>query len=141
MVNAIFAFPHSPTSSSLPFYGSHISAGFPSPADDFIEKTLDLNTYLVQHPAATFFVRVSGDSMVNAGIFDGDLLIVDRSLEPISGKIVVAAIHGELTVKRLIRKNNQFFLQPENLNYPVIEIKEEENMHIWGVVTSVIHAV
>jgi DNA polymerase V len=85
----------------LPLYANKISAGFPSPADDYIEMKLDLNTHLIKHPAATFFVRVSGDSMLNAGINSGDLLIVDRSIEPVDGKIVIVALNGELTVKRL----------------------------------------
>lgn len=124
----------------LPLYGSKVSAGFPSPADDHIERTLDLNIHLIRHPSATFFVRASGQSMIGAGIHNNDILVVDRSVEPIHGKIVIAAIQGELTVKRLIKKNNILYLMPENDNYPPIEVKPEQEIFIWGVVTYVIHA-
>lgn len=123
----------------LPLYSSKVSAGFPSPADDYMECKLDLNTHLIQHPSATFFVKASGDSMKNAGIFSGDMLIVDRSIEATHGKIVIAAIDGELTVKRLVRLQNRVQLLPENPNYPPIDITAEQDMVIWGVVTHVIH--
>jgi len=123
----------------LPIFATKISAGFPSPADDYMEGKLDLNKYLIKHPAASFFIRVIGDSMINAGIFDGDLLIVDRSLEALSGKIVIAVIDGDLTVKRLLKKQNKIYLAAENPNYSDIEIKDESSLHIWGVVTNVIH--
>jgi DNA polymerase V len=123
----------------LPIFATRISAGFPSPADDYMEGKLDLNKYLIKHPAASFFIRVIGDSMINAGIFDGDLLIVDRSLEALSGKIVIAVIDGDLTVKRLLKKQDKIFLAAENPNYSDIEIKDESSLHIWGVVTNVIH--
>lgn len=122
----------------FPLYVNKISAGFPSPADDYIEQRLDLNLHLIKHPAATFFLRVSGDSMINAGIYSGDLLIVDKSLEPIDGKIIIAALDGELTVKRLYKKNQQIKLIAENPLYPAIEIREQD-LIIWGVVTFVIH--
>ncbi len=122
----------------LPLYANKISAGFPSPADDYIEMKLDLNSHLIRHPAATFFVRVSGDSMQNAGIHSGDLLIVDRSIEPGDGKIVIVALNGELTVKRLSKKHNQIKLLAENPAYPAITIVEQD-LIIWGVVTYVIH--
>ncbi len=124
----------------LPLYGSHVSAGFPSPADDHIEAQLNLNTHLIKNPASTFFVRASGDSMKNAGIYTGDILIVDRSIEPVDDKVVVVAIDGELTVKRLKIKNNNIYFMPENPDFKPIVVKELQDVHIWGVVTNVIHA-
>lgn len=125
----------------LPLYSNKVSAGFPSPADDFIEKTLDLNDLLIKHPQATFFVRVSGNSMVNAGIRDGDILVVDKSLEPKEGKIVIANVEGEFVLKRIRKKNGKLYLFPENLDYNPIEIKEDMDCEIWGVVTYVIHPI
>lgn len=125
----------------LPLYSSRVPAGFPSPADDYLEDTLDLNEHLVRHPAATFLVRVSGESMLGAGIHPDDVLVVDRSLEPVDGKIVIAVLDGELTVKRFRRLGERVQLHPENPAYPVIEINEEQDFRIWGVVTSVIHKV
>ena len=125
----------------LPFYQDLISAGFPSPAQNDSEETLDLNELLVQHPSATFFLRVTGVSMINAGIHHDDILVVDRSLEPAHGKIVIASINGELTVKRLYRSGNQVKLVAENEAYAPIDITEEMDLRIWGVVTSVIHSV
>lgn len=124
---------------ALPLYGSTVQAGFPSPADDYIECQLDLNEHLIHHPAATFFVRASGNSMINAGIHPGDLLIVDRSLEAAHDKIIIAALNGELTVKRLYRKGGQVKLLPENTSYKAIDITDNQDMVIWGVVTHVIH--
>jgi DNA polymerase V len=126
---------------ALPLHITWIPAGFPSPADDYIDKKLDLNEYLIKHPAATFFVRVSGDSMICAGIDNSDILIVDRAVEPTHNKIIVAVLDGEFTVKRFKIKGNRVFLVPENDKYPVIEIKEGMNFEIWGVVTNVIHQV
>jgi DNA polymerase V len=123
----------------LPQYMVPVTAGYPSPAEDFIENKLDLNQHLIQHPAATFFVRVSGDSMTGAGIHSGDLLIVDCSLEPAPGKVVIAVINGEHTVKRLTREGDRIFLMAENADYPPIEVSELEELHIWGVVTCVMH--
>ncbi len=125
----------------LPIYGAKIAAGFPSPADDYIEGSLDLNEHLIQHPAATFFVRVSGLSMIDAGMYPDDILIVDKSIEPIHGKIVIAAIDGELTVKRLYKKNGIIRLMPENENFTPIDLESETDLIIWGVVTNVIHSV
>jgi DNA polymerase V len=125
----------------LPLYRSKVQAGFPSPADDFMEAKLDLNHYLIKHPAATFLVRATGDSMLGASIHEGDLLVVDRSLDPTDGKIVIAAIDGQLTVKRLNIKNNKQWLTPENPSFPKIEINPETGAYIWGVVTNVIHSV
>lgn len=125
----------------LPFYSSAVQAGFPSPADDYIEGKLDLNKHLIKHPTATFFVRATGKSMIKAGIHPDDILIVDRSLEAKDGKIVIAALNGELTVKRLSKRGNQIFLLPENDGFSPIEIQEESDLLIWGVVTNVIHRV
>lgn len=126
----------------LPLYESKVQAGLPTSADDSLEKQVDLNEYLIKHPASTFLVRVSGDSMINAGIHENDILIVDRMLEPVHGKIVIAAIDGQLTVKRL-HKNEQgkCVLMPENPAFQPIEVAEESQVHILGVVTNVIHAV
>ena len=123
----------------LPIYGHKVSAGFPSPADDYIEGQLDLNEHLISHKEATFFLRVSGDSMIDAGIQSGDLLVVDRSVEPRNNKIVIAAVDGELTVKRLSIKRGKTWLMPENVDFHPIEVKDEQDMVVWGVVTSVIH--
>lgn len=125
------------TKLALPLFES-VRAGFPSPAEDHIEKSLDLNEFLVRHPQATFFVRVCGNSMAGAGINDKDILIVDRSLEPTHGKIVIAILDGELTVKRLHRKDGVIQLVPENPNFKPIQIKKESDLQIWGVVTNVI---
>ena len=124
---------------SLPYFEGGVAAGFPSPADDYLEKALDLHELLVDHPAATFFVRVEGDSMKDAGMQSGDILIVDRSLAPESGKIVVALLNGEFTVKRLLRKGEKLFLLPENSRYPSIEVTDGSDFQVWGVVTYVIH--
>jgi len=125
----------------LPLFTGKVAAGFPSPADDYIEKNLDLNELLVQKPAATFFVRAQGESMLGAGIHPNDILVVDRSLEPVAGKIVICALNGELTVKRLERENRQWTLKAENPDYADIAIHEDLELVIWGVVTNVIHAV
>ena len=128
-----------PTPWPLPLFSGKVAAGFPSPADDYVEKTLDLNELLVQRPAATFFVRAQGESMLGAGIHPNDILVVDRSIEPVPGKIVICALNGELTVKRLERDNEQWQLKAENPAYPDIVIYEAFELVIWGVVTSVIH--
>jgi DNA polymerase V len=124
----------------VPLFSGKVAAGFPSPADDYIEKTLDLNELLVQKPAATFFVRAQGDSMLGAGIHSNDILVVDRSLEPISGKIVICALNDELTVKRLQNYNGMIVLAAENPDYADILVTAETDLVIWGVVTNVIHA-
>jgi DNA polymerase V len=123
----------------LPLFAVPVKAGFPSPAEDYLEQNLDLNEYLIQHPAATFFVRVDGESMRGAGIQKGDILIVDRSLEPSHGKIVIAVINGEFTVKRLRLHQDKVFLEPENPHFSPIEINPNWDFQIWGVVTYVIH--
>lgn len=124
-----------------PLFTSSISAGFPSPADDFVDKKLDLNEHLIRHPAATFFVRVDGDSMVDAGIHPGDLIIVDRSLHAKDRQIIVAVLHGEFTIKRLCLNEQGAILVPENPLYPSIVIEPDADFQVWGVVTYVIHHV
>lgn len=126
---------------SRPLYLATVAAGFPSPADDFIDKTLDLNEYLIDHPEATFFVRVYGDSMRDAGLASGDVLVVDRALDPVHNRIVIAALDGELTVKRIRKQGGRLFLAPEHPDYAVIEVTEETSFQVWGVVTYVIHKV
>ncbi len=125
----------------LPLYLSQIKAGFPSAADDYLDKNLDLNEHLIKHPTSTFFVKVKGDSMIGAGIHSGDMLIVDRSQEAKHGKIIVAIINGEFTVKRLQKKNEMVYLMPENPNYKPIEVVKGMDFEIWGVVLHVIHSV
>jgi DNA polymerase V len=124
---------------SLPLFTGKVAAGFPSPADDYIEKTLDLNELLVKKPAATFFARAQGESMLGAGIHPNDILIVDRSLEPAPGKIVICALNGAMTVKRLLRRNGCWVLAAENSAYADIDLHEDLELVIWGVATAVIH--
>jgi DNA polymerase V len=123
----------------LPLFLSRISAGFPSPADDYMEGKLSLDEHFVQRPEATFFLRVQGDSMIGAGVHNGDLLIVDKSLKAQHNSIVIAEIHGELTVKRLHHQGNVVLLLAENPAYRPIAITEESQLVIWGVVTNVVH--
>ena len=130
----------SPNTLLLPLYTSRIAAGFPSPADDHLEAPLDLNEHLIKHPASTFVVKVDGDSMIGAGIYSGDLLVVDRSLEAQSGHIVVAVVNGELTVKRFVIERKRARLVPENPAYKPIEIKDGLELVIWGVVAHVIRS-
>ena len=118
-----------------------ISAGFPSPADDFKETRISLDRELVKNKEATFYARVSGDSMVGAGLDDGDLLVIDRSLNPENGKIAVCLVDGEFTVKRIKKEKNKLYLMPENIKYKPIELKEENELIIWGVVEYVIKKV
>ena len=115
-----------------------ISAGFPSPADDFKEIRISLDKELVKNKDATFYARVSGESMIGAGLDDGDLLVIDRSLSPESGKIAVCLVDGEFTVKRIKKEKNKLYLMPENKKYKPIELKEENELIIWGVVEYVI---
>lgn len=123
----------------LPVFGSKAPAGFPSPADDYLEDKLSLDEILIKHPAATYLVRVSGNSMLNEGIHDNDLLIVDRSLKPADGKVVVVAIDGEITVKKLKMINGRMVLVAANPKFKPIEVKEGNEVMIWGVVKTVIH--
>ncbi len=123
----------------LKLFSSQIPAGFPSPAEDFLEKRLDLNEYLIKNKSATFLIKVYGDSMMNAGIFDGDMLVIDRSVQPSSGKIILGVLNGEFTVKRMEKRRNKLFLVPENKKFDSIEITNEMDFKIWGVVTFAIH--
>jgi DNA polymerase V len=127
------------TSVLLPLYLSRVCAGFPSPADDYIDQQLDLNRYLIRNPVATFIVRAEGDSMIDAGIYSGDALIVDRSLQARHNSIVIACIDGELTVKKLTYREGKPYLEAANQNYPAIEIRDGDGLIIWGVVTKNIH--
>lgn len=123
----------------IPLFLCKVQAGFPSPADDYLDMKLDLNELTVKNPSSTYYVRAQGDSMKDAGIQSGDLLIVDRSLTPAHGKIVIAAISGELTLKQLYIKNGKTKLIAANKAYPPIDITEDMEMVIWGVVTFVLH--
>ena len=123
----------------LPFFVAGVAAGFPSPAEDYIEKPLDLNDLVVQHPHATFYVRVQGDSMRDAGIHSGDILVVDRAITPTHGKVVVALIEGEFTVKQIHMQAGAITLVPANKSYAPIPIQEGSDFQVWGVVTYVIH--
>ena len=122
-----------------PVFLDSVSAGFPSPATDYMENKLDLNEHLIKHPAATFIVRAKGTSMKEASILSGDLLIVDRSLTPKNNDIVIASVFGDLTVKKLKKKEDSLFLLSANSDYPSIEVREEMECFIWGVVTYIIH--
>ena len=125
----------------VPFYKESVPAGFPSPAEDFMDLDLNLQEYLVQHPSATFCVRVIGDSMIKAGIHSGDVMVVDRALEPRNNNIILAVLDGEFTVKRIRKKKEQLFLVPENDQFAPILVTEEMDFKVWGVVTHVIHKV
>ena len=125
---------------NLPYFESRVQAGFPSPAEDYLEKRLDLNEKLVKSPSSTFFIRVEGESMNGAGIQNGDLLIVDRSKTPKSDSVVLATIHGEFTVKRFVQKENEAWLVPENPAFSSIHITDDMDCEIWGVVTHNIHS-
>lgn len=116
-----------------------VPAGWPSPSEDFIEDTLDLHQMMVRNPAATFFLRAIGHSMIGAGIHDGDLLVVDRSISPRPGKVVIAVVDGELTIKRLVKKNGRVLLAAENPDYPDFDITGREDASIWGVVIHAVH--
>ncbi|WP_028468964.1 translesion error-prone DNA polymerase V autoproteolytic subunit [Neptunomonas japonica] len=124
----------------IPLFQDPVAAGFPSPAQDYIEKTLDLNELCIKHPAATFFVRAQGNSMIDAGIFSGDILIVDRSLTARSSDIVIACLHDEFTVKQLIISSNSVQLRPMNKAYSTITLNEGNELELFGVVTTVIHS-
>lgn len=123
----------------VPLFASPVKASFPSPAEDFIEAHLNLNDYIIKHPAATFFVRVEGTSMIRAGINSGDILVVDRSIEPKNGHIVIAVVNGEFTVKRIHKTETALYLMPENKRFNPILITEDMDFQVWGVVSYVIH--
>ena len=140
MVTDVYT-PNITSTHKLPFYLSSVRAGFPSPADDYIESPLDLNEYLIKRPASTFYVRVKGNSMIQAGIFSNDILIVDRSIEQYQNRIIVAMLDGEFTVKRLRKINGHLILMAENPEYANIHITEDRDFEVWGVVVHVIHHV
>ena len=123
---------------SLQLFESRIQAGFPSPAQGASADSVDLNHELINNPAATFCARVIGDSMIDSGINEGDMLIIDRSLEPHDGDIAVCFIDGDFTVKRIIIKNDELSLVPANRKYPVIKVPKESNFIIWGIVSHII---
>lgn len=127
----------SPT--KLPIFRSRVRAGFPSPADDYLEGNICLQDLLIEHPQATFLVRIEGDSMRDAGIFDGDIAVVNRALTPTHGKIVVAVVDGDFTVKRLIYRGCRCFLASANPEFPDIEVSAYSENAVWGVVAHVIH--
>ena len=124
----------------FPLLNDSVSAGFPSPADDYTEENIDLNEHLISNPFSTFFLRVKGESMINAGIKDKDLIMVDKSLIAKPGDIVIAMIDGEFTIKRLSIKNDELYLKAENHNYPDFSFKNHIDVQIWGVVIYSIHS-
>lgn len=126
------------TSVKIPLFMSLVQAGFPSPAADYAEERLDFNDLLVHHKAATYCLRVSGESMIGAGIFPGDIIVVDRSLRPVNGDVVVAAVSGEFTVKRFYRSGGRVELRPENPDYAPICIEHDQEFELFGVVSSVV---
>ncbi|AOW08970.1 LexA family protein [Flavobacterium gilvum] len=125
----------------IPYIGDGVSAGFPSPANDFLETTIDLNKELSENPLATFYIKVNGNSMIDAGINDKDVLVVDRSLEPQNNRIAICSIDGEFTVKRIQVEKDCLYLMPENPSYQPIKVTEENQLIIWGMVTYVIKKV
>lgn len=129
-----------PISFKVPLFNHTIRAGFPSPADDYVADTLDLNEHLMPRKEATFLVKVSGDSMIGAGIHHRDILVVDRSITPVNGKVVIAVLDGQFTVKTLEKKRGKIRLLPANPDFEPIEMKDEQELQIWGVVTNVIHS-
>lgn len=135
-----FFIPNFKSNLQIPYIKEGVSAGFPSPAADFLETAIDLNKELCKNPLATFYIKVKGNSMIDAGINDKDVLVVDRSLEPKNNKIAVCFIDGEFTVKRIKLEKNALLLMPENSNYNPIKVTEENQIIIWGIVTYVIKA-
>ena len=127
------------TSRQLPLAGERVAAGFPSPAEDYVDVGIDLNDQLIRHPTSTFFLRVSGDSMTGDGIHDGDLLVVDRSLDPHPGRVVVAVLDGGFTLKRLVCHHGRLRLEAANPNYPPLDLRSCNDVQIWGVAIHVIH--
>ena len=139
-ISAIYGMEES-GSLELPLFSARVAAGFPSPAEDYLESRLDLNQHLIRNPASTFFVRAAGESMMEAGIYDQDLLIVDRSIEKRNRRVVIAILNGEFTVKRLVQDEEEIFLVAENPDFVNIPIRVDSDFSVWGVVTYVIHQV
>jgi DNA polymerase V len=123
----------------IPFFMMPVAAGFPSPADDFMEPGLDFNQYLIRHPAATYCLRVSGESMLGAGIHNGDLLVIDKAIPPEHGKVVIASLDGRFTCKRLIKDKGRYFLFADNETFKPIALTDGNDWEVWGVATYVIH--
>lgn len=139
---AVFSFPQpAPQKHAFTLFEGRVAAGMPSPTDDSAHRVIDLNEYLVKNASATFFVQAEGESMLGAGIHPGDLLVVDRSLKPTHGKIIIAAVDGAMTVKRLHHTEDAMFLMPENPAFQPIPITQDTHLTVWGVVTRVVHAV
>ena len=138
--NLAFFLPDFESEMKIPFVKEGVSAGFPSPAGDFMEMNIDLNKELSENTLATFYIKVKGNSMIDAGINDKDVLVVDRSLEPQNNKIAICFIDGEFTVKRILVEKDCLYLMPENPNYSPIKVTEENELIIWGIVTYVIKA-
>jgi|JFJP01.1.fsa_nt_gi DNA polymerase V len=138
-VQSIFK-PEQKTKIEIPLYLNPVAAGFPAVTEDYLDENIDLNRHLIKHPETTFLVRVAGESMKDAGIHPNDMLVVDRSIEVNNGQVVIAVVNGELTVKRIRKNQDQLWLMPENKDFEPIEIDEHTDLHIWGVVTNVIHA-
>ena len=130
----------SESTAARPLFLCPVAAGWPSPSEDYIEGKLNLHTHVVRNESATFFVKAGGDSMIGAGIHEGDLLVLDRSIKPKPGKVVIACVDGEFTVKRFVKRGQRWLLQPENSEYQEIDITGREDVEIWGVVTYVLHA-
>ncbi len=137
--NSCFSDKDVPSTRFLALACETISAGFPSPAEDYTEPGIDLNKYLIKNPISTFFLRVSGNSMNKAGIYNNDLLIIDRSVNPNPGHIVVALLDGEFTLKRLIKEEDNYFLKADKENYPAINLYQYKDIQIWGVAIYSIH--
>lgn len=128
------------TKISIPLFVSKVKAGFPSPAEEYIEAKLDLNSYLIQHPSSTYMVRIEGDSMIGAGIYSGDMAVVDRSLEPKNQDIVIAVVDQEITIKRLVKGKKGITLCAENPNFEPIRFSNEQELTIWGVVVHTVRS-
>jgi DNA polymerase V len=139
--NLTFFLPDFESEIKIPFVKEGVSAGFPSPAGDFMEMNIDLNKELSENILATFYIKVKGNSMIDAGINDKDVLVVDRSLEPQNNKIAICFIDGEFTVKRILVEQDCLYLMPENPTYSPIKVTEENELIIWGMVTYVIKKV
>lgn len=133
--------PERDISTPIPFAQSGVHAGFPSPADDFLEGSLDLNDLVIKHPEATFFARVEGDSMQDEGIAEGDILIVDKAVEPFDGCLAISYIDGEFTLKRVRMQKERIVLIPANPKYPAIEVSAENDFAVWGVVNWILKSV
>lgn len=132
--------PAHPSAFKVPMFSHTVRAGFPSPADDYVADTLDLNDYLMPRKEASFLLRAKGESMVGVGIHDGDILVIDRSITPQSGSVVIATVDGQFTVKTLEKKRGKIRLLPANPDFEPIEFKDEQELQVWGVVTNVLHS-